>query len=108
MYHMMRAFLPGMLKQGRGSIVNMSSAASSVKGVSKRFVYGPTKAAVIGMTKSVAADFVSQGVRCNAISHGPLEAASLTMRNPKQAGEEGHTTTQYSTVDKTKWRGKEK
>src|SRR3546814_2857648 len=67
MYHTMRAFLPGMLKQGRGSIVNMSSAASSVKGVSNRFVYGATKAAVIGMTKSVAADFVSQGVRCNAI-----------------------------------------
>ncbi|HEY9571700.1 MAG TPA: SDR family NAD(P)-dependent oxidoreductase, partial [Pusillimonas sp.] len=97
MYHTMRAFLPGMLKQGRGSIVNMSSAASSVKGVSNRFVYGATKAAVIGMTKSVAADFVSQGVRCNAICPGTVESPSLTGRITAQAGKQGRSQEQVRT-----------
>lgn len=94
MYHTMRAFLPGMLGQRRGSIVNMSSAASSVKGVPNRFVYGATKAAVIGMTKSVAADFVSQGVRCNAICPGTVESPSLAERIAAQAGKYGKTQEQ--------------
>lgn len=94
MYHTMRAFLPGMLKQRRGSIINMSSAASSIKGVPNRFVYGATKAAVIGMSKSVAADFVSQGVRCNAICPGTVESPSLADRIAAQAGKYGKTLEQ--------------
>lgn len=80
MYRMMRAFLPGMLRQGKGSIINMSSVASSIKGVPNRFVYGSTKAAVIGMTKAVAADFVAQGIRCNAICPGTVQTPSLEQR----------------------------
>ena len=70
MYRTIRAFLPAMLARGSGSIVNLASAASSVKGVPNRFVYGTTKAAVIGLTKAVAADFVTRGIRCNAICPG--------------------------------------
>jgi 2-keto-3-deoxy-L-fuconate dehydrogenase len=80
MYRMIRAFLPGMLERGGGSIINMSSAASSVKGVPNRFVYGTTKSAVIGMTRSVAADFVSQGIRCNCICPGTVETPSMLQR----------------------------
>jgi 2-keto-3-deoxy-L-fuconate dehydrogenase len=80
MYRMIRAFLPGMLKSGGGSIINMSSIASSVKGIPNRFAYGATKAAVIGLTKAVAADFVTQGVRCNAICPGTVETPSLLQR----------------------------
>jgi 2-keto-3-deoxy-L-fuconate dehydrogenase len=94
MYHTMRAFLPAMLKQGRGSIINMSSAASSVKGVPNRFVYGATKAAVIGMTRSVAADFVSKGVRCNAICPGTVESPSLANRIAAQASKHGKSLEQ--------------
>ena len=72
MFWMTQAFLPAMVANGGGSIVNMSSVASSVKGVINRFVYGTTKAAVIGMTKSVAADFIKHGVRCNAICPGTV------------------------------------
>lgn len=79
MYRMIRAFLPGMLKNG-GAIINMSSVASSIKGVPGRFVYSATKAAVIGITKSVAADFVGQGVRCNAICPGTVDSPSLRDR----------------------------
>jgi 2-keto-3-deoxy-L-fuconate dehydrogenase len=79
-YRMIRAFLPAMLKAGGGSIVNMSSVASSIKGVPGRFAYGATKAAVIGLTKAVAADFVGQGVRCNAICPGTVETPSLNQR----------------------------
>lgn len=75
-----QAFLPGMLKKGAGSIVNMSSAASSVKGAALRFTYGTTKAAVIGLTKSVAVDFVRQGIRCNAICPGTVQTPSLDER----------------------------
>ena len=75
-----RAALPGMLERGTGSIVNMSSAASSIIGAPNRFVYGATKAAVIGMTKSIATDYVSQGVRCNAICPGTVESPSLRER----------------------------
>jgi 2-keto-3-deoxy-L-fuconate dehydrogenase len=79
-YRMIRAFLPAMLGAGGGSIVNMASVASSIKGVPGRFAYGATKAAVIGLTKAVAADFVGQGVRCNAICPGTVETPSLNQR----------------------------
>ena len=85
MYRTIRAFLPGMLARKSGSIINMASAASSIKGVPNRFVYATTKAAVIGLTKSVAADFVGQGVRCNAICPGTVESPSLRQRIDAQA-----------------------
>lgn len=80
MYRIIRAFLPAMLEGGGGSIINMASAASSVKGVPNRFVYGTTKAAVVGMTKAIAADFVGQGVRCNAVCPGTVQTPSLDDR----------------------------
>lgn len=80
MFWTIQAFLPGMLAKGSGSIVNMSSAASSVKGAALRFVYGTTKAAVIGLTKSVAVDYVSKGIRCNAICPGTVQTPSLDER----------------------------
>lgn len=80
MYRTIKAFLPGMVEQGHGSIINMSSVASSVKGLPNRFVYGTTKAAVIGLTKSVAADFVGKGIRCNAICPGTVDTPSLADR----------------------------
>ncbi|MGF6536031.1 MULTISPECIES: SDR family oxidoreductase [Paraburkholderia] len=91
MYHTIRAFLPGMLEKGNGSIINMSSAASSVKGVPNRFVYGASKAAVIGLTKAVAADFVTRGVRCNAICPGTVASPSLEQRIAAQAQAQGAT-----------------
>jgi 2-keto-3-deoxy-L-fuconate dehydrogenase len=80
MYRLIRAALPGMLERGRGSIINMSSVAGSIKGVPNRFVYGVTKAAVIGLTKSIAADFVAKGIRCNAICPGTVDTPSLHER----------------------------
>ena len=80
MYHMIRAFLPGMIAARGGSIINMSSVASSITGVPDRCAYGATKAAVIGLTKSVAADFVAQGIRCNAICPGTVDTPSLQSR----------------------------
>lgn len=80
MFHMIRAFLPGMVAAGGGSIINMSSVASSITGVPDRCAYGATKAAVIGLTKSVAADFVAQGIRCNAICPGTVDTPSLQSR----------------------------
>lgn len=80
MYRMIRALLPGMLARGGGSIINMSSVASSAIAVPNRFVYGASKAAVIGLTKSVAADFVTKGIRCNAICPGTVESPSLQDR----------------------------
>ena len=79
-YRMIRAFLPGMIARGGGSIVNMSSVAGSVIAVQNRFVYGASKAAVIGLTKSVAQDFVGQGIRCNAICPGTVQSPSLDER----------------------------
>ncbi len=80
MFLVSRAFIPGMLKKGRGSIINMASVASSLKGLPNRFVYGASKAAVIGLTKSIAADYVKQGVRCNAICPGTVDTPSLQGR----------------------------
>ncbi len=80
MYRMCKAFLPNMIAKGGGSIINMSSAASSVIAAPNRFVYGTTKAAVIGMTKAIAADHISQGIRCNAICPGTVESPSLEER----------------------------
>lgn len=91
MYRLMRAVLPGMLAQGAGSIINMASVASSVKGAPNRFIYGASKAAVIGMTKAVAADFVTRGVRCNAICPGTIESPSLTERIATQARDSGQS-----------------
>jgi len=80
MYLVTRAFLPGMLAQKRGSIINMSSIASSAKGLPNRFVYGTTKAAVVGLTKAIAADYVKQGIRCNCIGPGTVDTPSLRQR----------------------------
>ena len=91
MYRMIRAFLPGMLSNGGGSIINMASVASSVKGVPNRFAYTASKAAVIGLTKSVAADYVRQGIRCNAICPGTVDSPSLRQRIAEQALEQGRS-----------------
>ena len=91
MYRMIRAFLPGMLGNGGGSIINMASVASSVKGVPNRFAYTASKAAVIGLTKSVAADYVRQGIRCNAICPGTVDSPSLRQRIAEQAIEQGRS-----------------
>jgi len=87
MYRMIRAFLPAMLARGKGaSIINIASVASSIKGVPNRFVYGTTKAGVIGLTKSVAVDFIKQGIRCNAICPGTVQTPSLDERIAAQGG----------------------
>lgn len=91
MYRLIRACLPGMLARGAGSIVNMASVAGSIKGAPNRCAYGATKAAVIGLTKSVAADFVAQGIRCNAICPGTVESPSLRQRIEAQAAASGQT-----------------
>ncbi|MGU7773496.1 SDR family oxidoreductase [Burkholderia sp. MR1-5-21] len=92
MVRLIRALLPAMIAAGGASIVNMASAASSVKGVPNRFVYGTTKAAVIGLTKSVAADFVEHRIRCNAICPGTIESPSLEARIAEQARVRGVST----------------
>lgn len=79
-FRMMKVYMPGWIARGRGTIINMSSAASSIKGVPNRFVYGATKAAVIGMTKALAADFTSQGIRVNAVCPGTVDTPSLNDR----------------------------
>ncbi len=91
MAHTIRAFLPGMLAEGGGAIVNIASIAGSVKGVANRFVYGASKAAVIGLTKAVAADFVTRGIRCNAICPGTVDSPSLKQRITVQASTSGKT-----------------
>lgn len=91
MYRLTRAVLPGMLAQGGGCIINMASLASSLKGVANRCAYGASKAAVIGLTKSVAADYVGQGIRCNAICPGTVDSPSLHQRIADQAAREGRS-----------------
>jgi 2-keto-3-deoxy-L-fuconate dehydrogenase len=91
MHRTIKAFLPGMLKRGGGSIVNIASGASSVRGIPNRYAYGASKAAVIGLTKSVAADFIRQGIRCNAICPGTIQSPSLDQRIADQAKAQGKT-----------------
>lgn len=83
-FHMMKVFMPGWLERGRGTIINMASAASSIKGVPNRFAYAATKAAVIGMTKALAADFTARGIRVNAVCPGTVESPSLIERMKAQ------------------------
>jgi 2-keto-3-deoxy-L-fuconate dehydrogenase len=85
MHRTIQAFLPGMVKKRAGSIVNIASGASSVRGIPNRYVYGATKAAVIGLTKAVAADFIKKGIRANAICPGTIESPSLEERIVAQA-----------------------
>ena len=92
MHRTLRAFVPAMLKNGGGSIVNISSAVSSIRGVHSRYAYGTTKAAVIGLTKAVAADFIRQGIRCNAICPGTIQSPSLDGRIAALAKETGKST----------------
>jgi 2-keto-3-deoxy-L-fuconate dehydrogenase len=102
MHRTIRAFLPGMLEKGAGSIVNISSGASSVRGIPNRYVYGASKAAVIGLTKAVAADFIKRGIRCNAICPGTIESPSLDQRIEtlaKQTGQ-GLDTVRQAFIDR--------
>ena len=80
MHRMLRAFIPGMLAKGHGSVVNIASGAGSVRGIPNRYVYGATKAAVIGLTKAVAADYIKKGIRANAICPGTIQSPSLDQR----------------------------
>ncbi len=91
MHRMIKTFLPGMLEKKKGSIVNVASAVSSIRGVPNRYVYGTTKAAVIGLTKAVAADFIKQGIRCNAVCPGTIESPSLGERITEVSRETGKT-----------------
>ena len=91
MYRLIRAFLPPMLAAGGGSIINVASVVGSIKGAPNRFVYGTTKAAVIGLTKSIAADFVTRGIRCNAICPGTVESPSLRARIEAQSKASGQS-----------------
>ena len=97
-FRTIKAFLPGMLQnnqgQGGGSIINVASVVGSIKGAPNRFVYGSTKAAVVGLTKAVAADFITRGIRCNAICPGTVESPSLRERIDDQAAASGQTTAQ--------------
>ena len=93
-FRTIKAFVPGMLAGGGGSIINVASVAGSIKGAPNRFVYGSTKAAVIGLTKAVAADFITRGVRCNAICPGTVESPSLRDRIAAQAQASGQTLEQ--------------
>lgn len=93
-FRTIRAFLPAMLARGKGSIINVASVAGSIKGAPNRFVYGTTKAAIIGLTKAVAADTITQGVRCNAICPGTVDSPSLRQRIAAQAAASGQTLEQ--------------
>ena len=92
---MVRAFLPGMIARGGGNIINMSSVASSIKGVSNRCVYGATKAAVSGLTKSIARDFIAQNIRCNAICPGTVDTPSLWQRIAARPGDAEENRQQF-------------
>lgn len=89
MHRTIRAFLPGMLEKRAGAIVNIASGASSVRGIPNRYVYGASKAAVIGLTKAVAADYIKEGIRANAICPGTIESPSLDQRIETQAKAQG-------------------
>jgi 2-keto-3-deoxy-L-fuconate dehydrogenase len=91
MHRTLRAFVPAMLKNGGGSIINISSAVSSIRGVPNRYAYGATKAAVIGLTKAVAADFIRQGIRCNAICPGTIQSPSFDERVAATADSTGRS-----------------
>ena len=91
MHRTIKAFLPGMLTRGGGSIVNIASGASSVRGIPNRYVYGASKAAVIGLSKAVAADFIKRGIRCNAICPGTIESPSLDQRIATLASHSGQS-----------------
>ncbi len=92
MHRTIKAFLPAMLQKKSGAIVNISSAVSSIRGVPNRYAYGATKAAVIGLTKAVAADFIKQGIRCNAVCPGTIESPSLEERIAALAKETGKSS----------------
>jgi len=92
MHRTCKAFIPAMLERGRGSIVNIASGAGSVRGIPNRYVYGATKAAVIGLSKAIAADFIRKGIRCNAICPGTIQSPSLDDRIAAQAKALGKTT----------------
>jgi 2-keto-3-deoxy-L-fuconate dehydrogenase len=92
MHRTIKAYVPGMLEKRAGSIVNIASGASSVRGIPNRYVYGATKAAVIGLTKAVAADFIKRGIRANAICPGTIQSPSLDERIAAQAKESGQST----------------
>ena len=94
MHRTIKTFLPAMLEKKAGSIVNIASTASSVRGIPNRYVYGATKAAVIGLTKAVAADFIKQGIRCNAICPGTVESPSLEERIMEQSRQTGRSPDQ--------------
>jgi 2-keto-3-deoxy-L-fuconate dehydrogenase len=102
MHRTTKAVLPGMLERGRGSIVNIASGASSVRGIPNRYVYGATKAAVIGLTKALAADFIRRGVRANAICPGTIQSPSLDERIAAQAASSGQSieTVRQAFVDR--------
>lgn len=91
MHRMCKAFIPGMLAKGSGSVVNIASGAGSVRGIPNRYVYGTTKAAVIGLTKAIAADFIKKGIRANAICPGTIQSPSLNQRIADQAKASGQT-----------------
>jgi 2-keto-3-deoxy-L-fuconate dehydrogenase len=91
MHRMCKAFIPGMLEKGKGSVVNIASGAGSVRGIPNRYAYGATKAAVIGLTKAIAADFIKKGVRANAICPGTIQSPSLDQRIADQAKSSGQT-----------------
>ena len=104
MHRTIQAFLPGMLRKRAGSIVNIASGASSVRGIANRYVYGATKAAVIGLTKAVAADFIEKGIRANAICPGTIESPSLDERIATQAKASGRPARAGTdTVRATPW-----
>ena len=102
MHRTIKAFLPGMLERGGGSIVNIASGAGSVRGIPNRYVYGATKAAVIGLTKAVAADFIKRGIRANAICPGTIQSPSLDERIGAQAQASGQSveTVRQAFVDR--------
>jgi len=91
MHRTTKAYVPGMLEKGAGSVVNIASGAGSVRGIPNRYVYGATKAAVIGLTKAVAADFIKRGIRANAICPGTIQSPSLDQRIADQAKASGQS-----------------